>query len=94
MRGQLVVGLWFVASIAIEVLGNLALFVWLKARGAPVRFGRAGLPGYLDEAYLRFCRERNARAGGVLVARRLSSANVILAALMVLPAILGLGPGR
>ena len=51
-------------------------------------FGLTGTPGYLDYAYWKWCKAQGRSPKRILVLRGLSFANVILAAIVVIPMII------
>ena len=53
----------FVLLVAYAVFGNIAVYFILIRRGVPVRFIRAGTPGYLA----RLCAENTPAAGPGLI---------------------------
>ncbi len=88
-NGQTVVLTWFAASVAVSVLGNAAFYFWLRARGAGVRFLWAGSPGYLDRQYAHWCRASGRSPRHLLLLRRLSYVNLILAIVFAVPLLAG-----
>jgi hypothetical protein len=83
------VAVWFMVSVVVEIFGNLAFLVWLRRQGAAIRFGWAGMPGYLDRVYVDWCRAQGRSPGHVVLLRRLSLANMILAAFIAIPVLAG-----
>ncbi len=83
---RVVTVVWFAVSVIVAVFGNAAFYVWLVRKGARPRFALAGVPGHLDGVYLAWCEAHNRSPRRLLLLRRLSYANLLLA---VVPAILG-----
>lgn len=77
---KLAIAVWFVVSVLVAVSTNIALFVWLRQRQTPMLFSLTGMPGYLDLAYLRWCREQKKSPAAVLWFRAASLANLVVAA--------------
>ncbi len=77
---------WFAVSVVVSVFWTVALYVWLVRQGARPRFALAGVPGHLDGVYISWCEAHNRSPRRLLLLRRLSYANLVLA---VVPAILG-----
>ncbi len=75
--GEMLISIWFGLAILIEVVSIVVLRVWLgRHRG---RLAPFGLPGYHERAYVEWCRSSGRSATNVLILRRLSVINVILA---------------
>ena len=74
---QIIITCWFVASVAIAVGGNVIFYVWLKSQKISLRFSLAGTPGYLDRAYVEWCRGRGTSPAGVLWCRGLTLVSLI-----------------
>ncbi len=79
---QGIVTVWFALSVLVEVVGNVALYLWLRRRQVRMIIGLAGLHGYLDLLYARWCREHGRSAARVLWLRRGSLANMVAAAIV------------
>jgi hypothetical protein len=80
--------LWFCSAIFIEVMQNVVFRHWLKKQGVQIFFGLAGTPGYLDYVYWKWCKSQGHSPKRILVLRGLCLANVILAAIVVIPTII------
>jgi hypothetical protein len=85
---QLIGFLWFASAIFIYVVGSLVFLFWLKKLGVRLIFGFRGIPGYAEYAYLNWCKSQKCSPTWILVLRGLSFANVILAAIVVIPMII------
>jgi hypothetical protein len=85
---QLICISWFVLAVVIEVLGNLAFLFWLKKLGVRLTFGVRGMPGYLEYAYFNWCKSQGRSPVWILALRGVSFANLILAAIIVIPMII------
>jgi hypothetical protein len=73
-----------VASVLIEVVGNLTFIFWLKKLGVRLIFGFSGIPGYPERAYVKWCRTQGCSPKFILVLRCLSFLNMILAAVVTI----------
>jgi hypothetical protein len=82
---QLVVVIWFGVSVVVSVVENTVFYYWLRARGVRVRFIWAGWPPHLDGQYAEWCRARGRSPRRVLVLRKLSIVNMLLAAFFAIP---------
>ena len=80
--------LWFASAIFIAVIQNVVFMYWLKKQGVRLIFGLAGTPGYLDYVYFNWCKSQGRSPKRILVLRALCLANVILAAIVVVPMII------
>jgi hypothetical protein len=80
-----VIFIWFGLAILVEVASSVVLLLWLRRRGVKVLFGLTGIPGYLERAYLKWCRSQGHSGKRVLLLRALSIINVIIAALVAIP---------
>ena len=79
IAGKSIVAVWFAASALLEVSSNFLFYRWLVRRGVSVRFIGIGTPGYLDTRYSAWCRDSGRSSKKVLLLRRLSLVNSILA---------------
>jgi len=80
--------LWFALAIFIEVFGNLAFLFFLKTLGIKPSIILYGIPGYLEYAYWKWCKNQRRSPERILVLRGVSFANLILAAIVVIPMII------
>jgi hypothetical protein len=80
--------LWFASAIFIALIQNLVFFFWLKKLGVRLIFGLGGTPGYLDYVYFNWCKSQGRSPKRILLLRALCFANVILAAIVVIPIIM------
>ncbi len=85
---QVIGFLWFASAIFIAVIQNVIFMHWLKKQGVRLIFGLAGTPGYLDYVYLNWCKNQGRSPKRILMLRALCLANVILAAVVVVPMII------
>jgi len=76
---------WFGASVLIEVVGNAAFVLWLRANGARMTFARAGMPWYTNGVYVDWCRSQGRPPGRILLLRRISLVNTMAAVVVALP---------
>jgi hypothetical protein len=70
------------------VIQNIVFMHWLKKKGVHIFFGLAGTPGYLDYVYWRWCKNQGCSPNRILTLRALCVANVILAAIIVIPTVI------
>lgn len=78
---EIVIMVWFVASVLITVIGTFGFWIWLLRRGVKLLFMWVGTPGYLEYAYLKWCRNQGCPPNKFLVSfRAISVINVIIAA--------------
>ena len=75
---EIAIAIWFVVSIFVEVASATALWMWLRRRHVPLIFGLTGTPGYLERAYLKWCRSQGRSGRRILVLRAISTINAIL----------------
>jgi len=80
--------LWFTSAVFIAVIQNVVFMHWLKKQGVRISFGLAGTPGYLDYIYWKWCKSQERSPKRILVLRALCVANVVLAAIAVIPTII------
>jgi hypothetical protein len=73
--------IWFATAVLIEVIQNLALYLYLRRAGVKVSFAFSGTPGYLDKMYHGLRRDRSKSSLLVILVRILSLANVVAAAI-------------
>ena len=85
---QLIGVFWFASAIFIAVIQNVVFMHWLKKLGVRLIFGLAGTPGYLDYVYFNWCKSQGRSPKRILILRALCLANVILAAVVVVPIII------
>lgn len=77
---DIVVIIWFALSVIIAVFGTFVFWIWLRRSGIKLFFGLIGTPGYLEYAYLKWCRAQHiSPKRGILFVRVLSIINVIIA---------------
>ena len=81
---DVLISAWFGLAILVEVVSSVVLRLSLRRRGVLV-VGLTGMPGYLERAYLMWCRSQGRRSTGVLVFRLISLVNVIAAAVVAIP---------
>ena len=83
--GALLILIWFGLTIFTEVFSSILLVWWLRRRGVKLMFYRIGVPGYLENSYLNWCRSQG-RSGKVVVRlRALLLINAIAAAVCAIP---------
>jgi hypothetical protein len=87
------IGVWFAASVFVEVVSNFVFYWWLKQRGVPVRFIWAGTPGYLDAHYSEWCRQNGASPRRIVVLRWIGLANMILTTIVFMVLVVPSGHG-
>ena len=74
--------IWFAASVFIVVVSTFALWLWLLRQGVKLLFIWIGTPGYLEYAYLQWCRNKGQRPNrGIIAFRAVMIINVIIAAI-------------
>ena len=78
---QTVIAIWFVVSVIVTVSGKCALYVWLRRQNAPFLFSLSGVPGYLDQVYVKWCRERGRSPSKVLWFRVVSLVSVVVSSI-------------
>jgi type IV secretory pathway TraG/TraD family ATPase VirD4 len=79
--GEIFVMVWFSVAVIIEIISSIVLWFWLRRHGVKFVFGLAGIPGYMERAYLAWCRSQGHPCTRVLVLRAVSIINVIVAAI-------------
>ena len=79
--GEIIITFWFAISVLIAVLSTFVFWIWLKRRGAKLHFFMGtGTPGYLEYAYLKWCRDKGQSPNkGFLTFRVVSIISVIIA---------------
>ncbi len=88
--GQLVVFVWFAVSVIVAVVGTVALWIWLRRQGVQLVYGLAGIPGYMEHAYIAWCRSQRVKPNKtVILLRAISIVNVVLAAVVAIPLLAG-----
>ncbi len=85
--GEIFVMIWFSVSVIIEIISSVLLWLWLRRRGVRLVFSLTGIPGYIERAYLVWCRSQGRPCRRVLVLRAVSIINVIIAAVFFLTTI-------
>jgi len=78
--GEIFIIIWFSISVIIEIASSIVLWFWLRRHGISLVFGLTGIPGYLEGAYLKWCRKQGISGRTVLILRAFSIINVIFAA--------------
>jgi len=86
---DVLISAWFGLAILVEVVSSVVLRLLLRRRGVKLVFGMTGMPGYLERAYLTWCRSQGHRSTGVLFFRLVSLVNVIAAAVVAIPLLAG-----
>jgi hypothetical protein len=79
-----VVAMWFGAAVLIAVLGNFALYLYLRILGVRASLFLAGTPGYLDRLYYSWRRTQNKSGSWLILLRILSLVNVAAASFFFL----------
>jgi hypothetical protein len=74
------VSIWFACSVAVPVIANAILYFWLCGKGVSMVFAFAGMPGYLDVLYARWCREHQKSPAAILWFRAIALLNLVIAA--------------
>ena len=74
------VTIWFACSVAVPVIENAILYLWLSHKGVSMVFALTGMPGYLDVLYARWCREHQKSPAGILGFRAIALLNLVIAA--------------
>ena len=83
---EFLIFLWFAVSVFIAVVGTFVFWFGLRRRGVRLVFGLTGIPGYMEIAYIEWCRTRGRRPNiSMLVFRGASIINVIVAAIFAIP---------
>lgn len=80
---------WFAASLLIEVFSSVVLLMRLRSSGVKVSFFWCGFPGYLERLYGQWCQSHGRSGAAMLLFRRASQANVIIAAVVAIPFLTG-----
>ncbi len=81
--GEVLIMAWFALSTIVEIIGTTIFWVWLRRRGAKLIFGLAGTPGYLELAYVRWCRNQGRHPNiRLFVFRALSLINVVTSGIL------------
>ncbi len=79
--GEILIIIWFAVSVLIAVVGTFVFWLWLVRRGVKLTFMWTGTPGYLEYAYVKWCRSEGRPLNrGVIVFRAVSIINVVIAA--------------
>lgn len=76
---------WFVISVLIVVFGTLVLWIRLRRSGVALTPMWVGTPGYLENAYLKWCRRQGRLPKkGILIFRIVSLMSAIIAAVVLI----------
>ncbi len=79
--GEVLIIIWFAVSVLIAVIGTFVFWIWLVRRGVKLVFMWTGTPGYLEYAYLKWCRSQGVRPSRrIIFFRIVSIINVVVAA--------------
>jgi hypothetical protein len=79
ISGKLLVGIWFGFSVAVHVLSQFGLWLWLVGHKANVVFAFTGIPGYIEKCYSRWAKNAGRSPDFVLNLRIASTINLVLA---------------
>ena len=71
--------MWFSTAVLIQVLQNVAFYLYLRKAGVKISFARAGTPGYLDNLYRTWRSDQNKSSFLVILLRMLSLVNAVVA---------------
>jgi hypothetical protein len=82
--GQAVIFIWFAAAVVIEIVSGLWLYEWLRRKKVNVSVLWMGVPGYLERAYLGWCRRNGQSGKRVLTLRYLSKISVVASSLLLI----------
>jgi hypothetical protein len=83
--GETIILIWFAVSVFIEIVSSIVLWFWLRRRGVKLVYGLAGIPGYMERAYLEWCRSQGRASRALLVWRVILHINVVVAAIFFIP---------
>jgi hypothetical protein len=73
------IAIWFAVSALVAIFTNVGLYFWLRRRHTPMQASLVGMPGYLDLAYMRWCREQNKSPAALLWFRGASLVSLLIA---------------
>ena len=83
---EYVIPIWFVLSVLLYVLSGVILGLWLwRKRYVKLSSAFAGLPGYLEAAYIKYCKENNRPYKLLIAMRVIFTINVIFAGISFIP---------
>jgi hypothetical protein len=80
--GEILIFVWFGVSVFVAVGGNFVFLFWLRRRGVKLVYSLVGIPGYMDYAYLQWCRSHGRSGKRVLILRAISIINAIVAGIV------------
>lgn len=86
--------LWFVVAGMMQVLSTLVLAGWLVRRKVRLVLGLMAIPGYLEWAYVKWCRSHgrpSTTVRAVLVARGLLLVSAVVATVVAIPIFIAIG---
>jgi hypothetical protein len=82
---EILIMIWFAVSALVAVIGTVVFWLWLLRRGVKLSFTWSGTPGYLEYAYIKWCRSQGRRPNrGIIAFRAISIVNAIIAAAFVI----------
>jgi hypothetical protein len=81
--------IWFVVAGLIEISSSISLLFWLRRHGVKLIFGLRGTPGYLEYAYIKWCRSQGCSWTTVVVLRIISIINLIAAGVVFIVLVVG-----
>lgn len=83
---EILIFIWFALSVFIAVTGTVVLWFWLRRRGVKLVYGLTGVPGYMERAYVAWCRNNGQQPNKtMIVLRAISIINLIVAAAVAIP---------
>lgn len=84
------IAIWFAASVAIHVLGTVALRIWLAYHRVDISFLKSGIPFYLEKRYREWAESVGRSPRLLLNLRSLSTFNAVIASVVFAVVVTGL----
>jgi hypothetical protein len=82
--------IWFPISVVTHIFSGVGLWLWLVYNGVKTIFGFTGFPGYLERRYSQWAKSQGRSSRLVVNLRIVSTVNVIAAAMIAIPLLIGL----
>ena len=82
---EIMIMLWFAVSVFVTIISTFVFWIWLIRHGVKLTYMWVGTPGYLEFAYLKWCRSQGRLPSKIVVSfRTISIINVIVAAVFLI----------
>ena len=87
---NIIILVWFAFSVLVVIVGTIAFWIWLRRLGVKLIFGLINTPGYLEYAYIKWCRNhQQIPSKKIILLRIISIVNVIIAGIFFILMITG-----